>query len=171
MVTGILKKFRNGEDEGNIEFIKVETPSEEIAMHAIVVIDGEIEKIGEPQDRSLMNPIRGKKPKLENFDHTFPEKIFLFPTISDKIKIIAFNKNYDRLFRDNLYDMIHKLYGIDEERETYDPLIIEEYSKVVNAMLVKLSEKYQKEAFEMKVALPKEGGDEEEEKEDAEEEK
>lgn len=168
MITGLLKKFRAGEDEGNIEFLKLEAPSEECQMHAIVVIDGEIEKIGESPDPTTITPIKGKKPQLDNFEHIFPEKTFLFPTISDKIKIIAFNKNYDRLFRDNLYDLIHRLYGIEEDKETYEPLVIEEYNKIYAAMLSKLAEKYQKEAFEMKVALPKEGGDEEEEKEDKE---
>ncbi|MCQ2820565.1 MAG: hypothetical protein MJ252_25145 [archaeon] len=167
---GLLKKYKKGEDYDNIKFLQIDGSSEEIPLHAIVVVDGEVQPIERAEQGEIV-PIKGKNPKLETFEHFFSEKTLIFPVLSEKLKIISINKRFDRIFRENLFDMINRLYGIEEEKETYETAVNEEYNRIINAMLLKLKDKFQKEFFEMKVTFPKEGEEEEKEDEEGGEEK
>lgn len=161
--TFLLKKFKD--EEECVKFLALDGSSEEIPLHAIVIVSGEIEKLNNPNQQQEIPRGQGTNVDFEPF---FSEKTLLFPTISDKLKIIAINKNFDRIFRENFYDLVDRMYAIEADKETYMNGVNEEYEKFVSAMLIKLTEFYQKEALELVVALPKEGG-EEEEKEDKEE--
>ena len=83
------------------------------------------------------------------------------PTISDKLRIISINQNFDRVFRDNMLECINKLYKLEPDKETYVTTINKDYEKFVKGLLLKLAEVYKKEIVEMTVEQPKEGGEEE----------
>ena len=165
--TTLLKKYREDADFDSVKFVAIDSSTDEIPLHSIVIVNAEIEKINNPNEGAPEIKAAGTNVEFEPF---LSEKTLIFPTISDKIKVIAINKNFDRIFRDNIYELINRMYGIDGDKEEYLPIIDAEYDKLVNALLIKLTEKYQKEAFEMIIKLPKEEEDEEgEEKEEGKE--
>ena len=71
------------------------------------------------------------------------------------MKILAFNGNYERIFRSNLIECICKLENkFETDKENLMNTITEKYNNFVNDLKVKLAEKYNKEILEINVEDP-----------------
>lgn len=98
---------------------------------------------------------KGDKPTRPFFEPFFSEKAFVFPVFDDKMKILAFNGNYERIFRSNLIECICKLENkFETDKENVMNTITEKYNNFVNDLKVKLAEKYNKEILEINVEDP-----------------
>ena len=92
------------------------------------------------------------------FDPVFNEKVYVSPIISDKMKILAMNTNYDRMFRNNLLSCLDKLETkFANEGENLVNVMEEEYNSFVDKFKQKLHEKYNKDILDIVIDLPTEG--------------
>ena len=91
------------------------------------------------------------------FDPVFTEKVYTCPLMSDKMKILAMNTNYDKMFRNNLLSCLEKLESkFAVEGENVDNVMNEKYNLFVDEFKNKLKEKYQKEVLNIIVEAPPE---------------
>lgn len=98
---------------------------------------------------------KGDKPPRPFFEPFFSEKVFVFPVFDDKMKIMAFNGNYERIFRSNLIECICKLENkFETDKENVMNTITEKYNNFVIDLKAKLAEKYNKEILEINVEDP-----------------
>ena len=91
------------------------------------------------------------------FDPVFTEKVYICPLISDKMKILAMNTNYDKMFRNNLLNCLEKLESkFAAEGENVDNVMNEKYNAFVEGFKNKLQQKYQKDVLNVIVEAPNE---------------
>ena len=83
------------------------------------------------------------------------------PTISDKLKIININKNFERNYRNNLLECIDIMYGLEPDKLQCMEDLSNNYEKFITGLVLKLSEKYKKEIVDMAINWPKEGEEDE----------
>ena len=83
--------------------------------------------------------------------------------VSDNLKIICINKNFDRYFRANFLECVDFVCKFENEKENYFNQINDDYGKFTAGILLKLGDFYKKEIVEMQIGIPKEGEEEEEE--------
>ena len=83
------------------------------------------------------------------------------PTISDKLKIIKINKNFENNYRNNLLECLDILYDLEPEKSQCIEDLNNNYENFIKCLLLKLSEKYKKEIVDMAISLPKEEDEEE----------
>jgi len=89
------------------------------------------------------------------FDPVFNEKVYVSPIISDKMKILAMNTNYDRMFRNNLLSCLDKLETLfAKEGENLVNVMEEEYNSFVDKFKQKLHEKYNKDILDIVIEPP-----------------
>ena len=89
------------------------------------------------------------------------ERTLLMPTISDKLKIIKINKNFEKNYRINLLECLDILYELEPEKLQCIDDINNFYENFLNCLMRKLAEKYKKELVDMAINLPKEGEEDE----------
>ena len=104
-----------------------------------------------------------EKAKPQNFEHFYCEKTLMMPTVSDNLKIICINKNFDRVFRTNFLDCVDFIYKFEDDKDNIYNTLNDDYGKFISGLLLKLAGIYQKEIVEMQVGLPKDDEEEEEE--------
>ena len=91
------------------------------------------------------------------FDPIFTEKVYITPLISDKMKILAMNTNYERMFRNNLLSCLEKLESkFAAEGENLVNTMDEGYNLFTDKFKKKLEEKYSKDVLDIVVDLPNE---------------
>ena len=91
------------------------------------------------------------------FDPMFTEKVYINPLISDKMKILAMNTNYERMFRNYLLSCLDKLESkFAAEGENLVNTIDEGYNLFVDNFKKKLQEKYSKDVLDIVVDMPSE---------------
>ena len=91
------------------------------------------------------------------FDPIFTEKVYITPLISDKMKILAMNTNYERMFRNNLLSCLEKLESkFAAEGENLVNTMDEGYNLFTDNFKKKLEEKYSKDVLDIVVDLPNE---------------
>ena len=91
------------------------------------------------------------------FDPIFTEKVYINPLISDKMKILAMNTNYERMFRNNLLSCLDKLESkFAAEGENLVNRMDEGYNLFIDNFKKKLEEKYSKDVLDIVVDLPTE---------------
>lgn len=162
----ILKKYRDTGDDSLVKFVLKDPATEEIPLEAVCLIEPEVIKLENPNDAPPVPPKKGglapKKPAPAKvtFEPFWAEKTLLMPTISDKLKIIAINKNFDSVFRNNFIECINKLYKLEPDKETFIEPINETYSKIISGLLSKLGQTLEKEIVQIGIASKKD--DEEE---------
>ena len=166
----ILERFRNGNDFGVVKFAQRDLAIDEIPLECICLLEPEIIPIENPNDKvddkpkSKLAAIKKNKKGAKNFySHFFSEKIYSMNFVSEKIKIICINKNFDRIWRKNFVDCIDYTFKFEEaEKENLMQQINENYDSFVNLLGNNLAQNYQKEIVPLQVFVPKE--EEEEEK-------
>ena len=153
----LLYKFKDGGDYGQIRFLEVNNEiTEEIPLLCICYLNQEIIPLDStPPDQSKN---RGKK--KFSYESYFAEKTLIMPTISDKIKIIKINKNFEKNYRNNFLECVDLMYGLEPEKTQCMEDLKNNYEMFINCLLTKLAEKYKKEIVDMTINFPKEEEDE-----------
>ena len=109
-------------------------------------------------------PNQNKGRKKNSFESYFYERTLIMPSISDKIKIILINKNFEKNYRNNFLECLDFLFTLEPDKTQYMESFEEKSENFIKGILIKLNEKYKKEIVDMAINLPKEG-DEEDDKE------
>ena len=92
------------------------------------------------------------------FDPTFNEKVFITPLISDKMRILAMNTIFEKMFRNNLLTCLQKLETkFANEGDNLMNTMDEIYNKFLAEFKKKLEEKYGKDVLDINVDAPPEG--------------
>ena len=180
----LLQKYREGTDASCVQFIQRDLTFDEIPLECICVLIQEIYPIENPHKKEVKeNPVPEKslgssalkkalekkkkeekeKAKPQIFEHFYSEKTLIMPMISDNLKIICINKNFDRYFRANFLECVDFVCKFENEKENYFNQINDDYGKFTAGILLKLGDFYKKEIVEMQIGIPKEGEEEEEE--------
>ena len=89
------------------------------------------------------------------FEPIFSEKVYITPLMSDKMKILAMNTNYERMFRNNLLSCLDKLETkFAAEGENLVNTMEEGYNLFLEKFKKKLEEKYRKDVLDVVVEPP-----------------
>ena len=89
------------------------------------------------------------------FEPIFTEKVYITPLRSDKMKIMAMNANYERMFRNNLLGCLEKLESkFAAEGENLINVMDEGYTLFLDKFKKKLEEKYKKDVLDIIVESP-----------------
>ena len=156
----LLIKFKEGSDYGQTRFLEInKETSDEIPLLCICLINQESIPLDNPMPDQNKN--RNKKKNVNSFESYFYERTLIMPSISDKIKIIIINKNFDKNYRNNFLECLDFLFNLVPEKTQYIEKLNEKNETFIKGILIKLSEKYKKEIVDMAINLPKEGDDEE----------
>ena len=92
------------------------------------------------------------------FDPTFNEKVFITPLISDKMRILAMNTIFEKMFRNNLLTCLQRLeIKFANEGDNLMNTMDEIYNKFLAEFKKKLEEKYSKDVLDINVDAPPEG--------------
>ena len=180
----LLQKYREGTDSSCVQFIQRDITFDEIPLECICVLIQEIYPIENPHKKELKESVvpeksvgssalkkalekkkkeEKEKAKPQIFEHFYSEKTLIMPMISDNLKIICINKNFDRYFRANFLECVDFVCKFENEKENYFNQINDDYGKFTAGILLKLGDFYKKEIVEMQIGIPKEGEEEEEE--------
>ena len=91
------------------------------------------------------------------FDPIFNEKVFVSPLLSDKMKILAMNTNYEKMFRYNLLNCLERLENkFANEGDNLINTMDEAYNMFVDKFKQKLQETYSKDVLDIPVDIPSE---------------
>jgi len=154
----LLMRFKDGVDYSQTKFLEMNNEEhEEIPLLCICVLTQE----SIPLDNSPPDQYKFKGQKKFSYESFFFEKTLLMPTISDKLKIIKINKNFENNYRNNLLECLDILYDLDPEKSQCIEDLNAKYENFIKCLLLKLSEKYKKEIVDMAISLPKEEDEEE----------
>lgn len=154
----LLLKFKDGIDYGQIRFIEMnKEETDEIPLWCICLLNQE----SIPLDNPPPDQYKNKGKKKFSFESYYMERTLIMPTISDKLKIIKINKNFEKNYRINLLECLDVLYELEPEKLQCIDDINSNYEKFLNCLLMKLAEKYKKEIVDMAINLPKEGEEDE----------
>ena len=155
--SNILLRFKDGSDYGQVRFLEINNETnEEIPLLCICLLNQESIPLDNPAPDNSKN--RGKK--KFSFESYFTERTLIMPTISDKLKIIKINKNFDKNYRNNLLECLDLLYGLEPDKMQCIEDLNNNYENFLKCLLIKLAEKYKKEIVDMAINLPKEGEEE-----------
>ena len=154
----LLLKFKDGIDYGQIRFLEInKEENDEIPLWCICLLNQE----SIPLDNPPPDQYKNKGKKKFSFESYYMERTLLMPTISDKLKIIKINKNFEKNYRINLLECLDILYELDPEKLQCIDDINNFYENFLNCLMRKLAEKYKKELVDMAINLPKEGEEDE----------
>ena len=154
----LLLKFKDGIDYGQIRFLEInKEENDEIPLWCICLLNQE----SIPLDNPPPDQYKNKGKKKFSFESYYMERTLLMPTISDKLKIIKINKNFEKNYRINLLECLDILYELEPEKLQCIDDINNFYENFLNCLMRKLAEKYKKELVDMAINLPKEGEEDE----------
>ena len=92
------------------------------------------------------------------FDPVFTEKVFIAPLISDKMKILAMNTNYEKMWRNNLLTCLQRMETkFANEGDNLMNTMDEVYNKFLGEFKKKLEGKYTKDVLDINIEPPAEG--------------
>ena len=149
----LLSKFKEGADFGQIRFLEINNEqTEEIPLLCICVLQQE----AIPLDSSPPDQSKNKGKKKFSFESYYYERTLIMPTISDKLKIININKNFEKNYRNNFLECIDLMYGLEPDKMQCIEDIKNNYDNFIKCLLLKLAEKYKKEIVDMAINLPRE---------------
>ena len=118
--SNLLLRFKDGTDYGQIRFLEInKETSEEIPLLCICLLSQESIPLDSPPPDQSKN--KGKK--KFSFESYFFERTLIMPTISEKLKILKINKNFEKNYRNNLLECIDILYGYLTEEFKFNIII------------------------------------------------
>ena len=151
--SNLLTKFKDGSDFGQIRFLEInKEASEEIPLLCICLLHQEVI----PLDSSPPDNSKNRGKKKFSFETYLYERTLVYPTISDKIKIININDNFEKNYRNNFLECVDVMYGLEPDKTQYVEDLKINYDAFIKCLLLKLAEKYKKEIVDMAINLPKE---------------
>ena len=149
----LLTKFKEGSDFGQIRFLEMNhEQNEEIPLLCVCILNQEII----PLDSSPPDQSKNKGKKKFSFETYYTDRTLIMPTISDKLKIIKINKNFEKNYRNNFLECIDIMYGLEPEKQQVVDDLKNNYDNFIKGIILKLSEKYKKEIVDMTINYPKE---------------
>ena len=167
----MLHKFKSGTDFGVVKFAQRDPAIDELPLECICLLEPEVIPIENPADKVTDKPktklaVLKKKKDVKNFyTHFFSEKLYTMPFVSEKLKIICINKNFDRIWRKNFLDCIDYSFKFEEgEKDSLIEKINENYNTFITELQNNLAQTYQKELVPLQILVPKEEEEGEEEK-------
>ena len=156
--SNLLMRFKDGSDYGQVRFLEINNEAtEEIPLLCICLLSQE----SIPLDNPPPDQSRNKGKKKFSFESYFGERTLIMPTISEKLKILKINKNFDKNYRNNFLECLDLLYGLEPEKAQCIEDLNNNYENFLKCLLIKLAEKYKKEIVDMTINLPREGEEEE----------
>ena len=156
--SNLLLRFKDGTDYSQVKFLEInKEANEEIPLLCICLLSQESIPLDSPPPEQSKN--RGKK--KFSYEPYFTERTLIMPTISDKLKIIKINKNFEKNYRNNLLECIDLLYNLEPEKSQCIEDLNARHENFIKCLLIKLAEKYKKEIVDMTINLPR-GAEEEE---------
>ena len=157
----LLLRFKDGSDYGQVRFLEkvplTGADEEEIPLLCICLLNPEVIPLDSPMPDQSKN--RGRK--KFSFESYFSERTISMPSVSDKLRIININKNFDKNYRNNLLECVDLVYGLEPEKTQCMEDIGKDYDNFMKTLINKLAEQYKKEIVDMPVNLPREGEEEE----------
>jgi len=151
--SNLLTKFKEGSDFGQIRFLEVNNEqNEEIPLLCVCVLNQEVI----PLDSSPPDMSKNRGKKKFSFETYYTERTLVMPTISDKLKIIKINKNFEKNYRNNFLECIDVMYGLEPDKLQFVEDVKNNYDTFIKGLLLKLAEKYKKEIVDMSINLPRE---------------
>ena len=149
----LLNKFKESSDYGQIRFLEINNEAnEEIPLLCICLLQQE----AIPLDSSPPDQSKNKGKKKFSFESYYTERTLIMPTISDKLKIIKINKNFEKNYRNNFLECVDIMYGLEPDKNQCMEDLKNNYDNFIKCLLLKLAEKYKKEIVDMDINLPKE---------------
>ena len=156
--SNLLMKFKDGNDFGQIRFLEINNEAnEEIPLLCICLLNQEVI----PLDNAPPDQYKNRGKKKFSYESYFMERTLLMPTISDKLKIININKNFEKNYRNNLLECIDIMYGLEPDKLQCIEDLGNNYENFIKCLLLKLAEKYKKEIVDYAINMPKEGEEDE----------
>ena len=104
---------------------------------------------------------KNKGKKKFTFESYYGERTLIMPTISDKLRILKINKNFEKNYRNNFLECLDLLYGLEPDKMQCMEDLNNNYENFIKCLLITLAEKYKKEIVDMTINLPREGDEEE----------
>ena len=154
----LLLKFKDGIDYGQIRFLEINNEAhEEIPLLCICLLNQEVI----PLDNAPPDQYKNKGKKKFSYESYFMERTLLMPTISDKLKIININKNFEKNYRNNFLECIDIMYGLEPDKLQCIEDLGVNYENFIKCLLLKLAGKYKKEIVDYAINMPKEGEEDE----------
>ena len=156
--SNLLLKFKDGIDYGQIRFLEINNEAhEEIPLLCICLLNQEVI----PLDNAPPDQYKNKGKKKFSYESYFMERTLLMPTISDKLKIININKNFEKNYRNNFLECIDIMYGLEPDKLQCIEDLGVNYENFIKCLLLKLAGKYKKEIVDYAINMPKEGEEDE----------
>ena len=156
--SNLLLKFKDGIDYGQIRFLEINNEAhEEIPLLCICLLNQEVI----PLDNAPPDQYKNKGKKKFSYESYFMERSLLMPTISDKLKIININKNFEKNYRNNFLECIDIMYGLEPDKLQCIEDLGVNYENFIKCLLLKLAGKYKKEIVDYAINMPKEGEEDE----------
>ena len=156
--SNLLLKFKDGIDYGQIRFLEINNEAhEEIPLLCICLLNQEVI----PLDNAPPDQYKNKGKKKFSYESYFMERTLLMPTISDKLKIININKNFEKNYRNNFLECIDIMYGLEPDKLQCIEDLGVNYENFIKCLLLKLAGKYKKEIVDYSINMPKEGEEDE----------
>ena len=156
--SNLLLKFKDGIDYGQIRFLEINNEAhEEIPLLCICLLNQEVI----PLDNAPPDQYKNKGKKKFSYESYFMERTLLMPTISDKLKIININKNFEKNYRNNFLECIDIMYGLEPDKLQCIEDLGVNYENFIKCLLLKLAGKFKKEIVDYAINMPKEGEEDE----------
>ena len=154
----LLSRFKEGTDFSQTRFIEINKEAiEEIPLLCICLLSQESIPLDNPPPEQSKN--KGKK--KFSFESYYGERTLIMPTISDKLRILKINKNFEKNYRNNFLECLDLLYGLEPDKMQCMEDLNNNYENFIKCLLITLAEKYKKEIVDMTINLPREGDEEE----------
>ena len=154
----LLSRFKEGTDFSQTRFIEINKEAiEEIPLLCICLLSQESIPLDNPPPEQSKN--KGKK--KFTFESYYGERTLIMPTISDKLRILKINKNFEKNYRNNLLECIDIMYGLEPDKLQCIEDLGNNYENFIKCLLLKLAEKYKKEIVDYAINMPKEGEEDE----------
>ena len=154
----LLSRFKEGTDFSQTRFIEINKEAiEEIPLLCICLLSQESIPLDNPPPEQSKN--KGKK--KFTFESYYGERTLIMPTISDKLRILKINKNFEKNYRNNFLECLDLLYGLEPDKMQCMEDLNNNYENFIKCLLITLAEKYKKEIVDMTINLPREGDEEE----------
>jgi hypothetical protein len=149
----LLNKFKEGSDFGQIRFLEMNPEqTNEIPLLCVCLLNQEII----PLDTTPPDQSKNRGKKKFSFETYYTDRTLIMPTISDKLKIIKINKNFEKNYRNNFLECIDIMYGLEPDKLQVMEDLKNNYDNFTKGIILKLSEKYKKEIVDMTINYPRE---------------
>ncbi len=147
LVVSCLMKLAKSPEPTTNEKIKFLLKDNPVSDDSNYIAIGQIFPVSIPNVRTFESK-KTKKINKTAFEINFPEKVAIFPSISDKAKFLAFNLPFETMLRNNIIECMNKICKLDGDLEkTKDDFEIFYQEKVFHSYVEELAKSLNKEVL------------------------